>query len=277
MQDYTVCIYTPHRAFCLRLPQLKPHTAPGGTQVSPRQSAGFRSSRHLLRAAPAGRAWGNAGRGEGAMTIADKPHFPACPRPSPPRGCAASGGARPVGRHRPVQAPPRAGGDGWSGTGRGRGRRGEMSRSLRETGENRKPAGRGGAALASPSPLPASPRRVAAAAAAVAAAPWGVSSPAAGSRPWAASSSKREPGRTRRPPSRRRRSTAGTCEPRYRPGCCRGLGLGLGGIASLGGHRLALSCCSAFATGRVLRQGSTPSRSRCYGSVRAVHCVYLNN
>lgn len=204
------------------------------------------------------------------MAITDKPRCPARPRFPKHRGRAASGAASPAARHRPGQGPRRAGGDGWNGPGRGRGRgrRGEMSRSLRETRENRKPAGRGGAALASPSPLAGSPRRAAAAAA-----PWAVSSLAAGSRPRAASSrsSKREPGRTRRPESRRLRSTAGTCEPRYRAG------------AGARGHRLSRWAAPrpllppGVCGGAVLRQGARLTRSRFYGSLHAVQCVYLNN
>lgn len=211
------------------------------------------------------RSRGTGGRepspGRGAMAITDKPLCPARPRPPSPAG------ALPPAALARCQAPPRrarppAGGDGWSGTGRGRGRerRGEMSRSLRETGENRKPAGRGGAALASPSPPPASPRRAAAAA------PWGASSPAAGSRPRAAScrcSSKREPGKMRPPASRRRRSTAGTCEPRYRPGGC-GMGLGLrDGNGAGWSYRYRLSQWAAsrslLLSGFCAPAGSTPS------------------
>lgn len=150
-----------------------------------------------------------------------------------------------------------------------------MSRSLRETGENRKPPGRGGVALASPSPFPASPRRAAAAAAA---APWGASSPAAGSRPRAAScrSSRREPGKTRRPASRRRRSTAGTCEPRYRPGCW-GWGWDWGYRLSQRGSVSPSPAARGLRWGVCSGKGVRLPQPRCYGSVRAVQCVSLNN
>lgn len=147
------------------------------------------------------------------MAVTEKPHVPSPPLPS-----LSPGGSLPRPPACGWSPPPlRHGLRGRSvtlGAGRGGRGQGEVSRSLRETGGNRKRAGRGGAARrgAALARVPGLSPRVGRAAAA-GAAPWAASSPAAGSS--SSSSRRREPARKRRPARRRRRSTAGTSEPRY--------------------------------------------------------------